>query len=430
MNAATLSRESHPDFCQKGVAPKSPVKIRRSGLGKHVIAAWLPRNNSFIEIVQNKWKPATVTPTNGVPGFNKRGRYIDCTTDAHEVGIRPITFPSGSDYSFAWLASKNTAGNSAGMFAGNGTNQNYMWMANSLSRVRHVRGGTGVDLDYAGLDNSDHVWRAMTSANTAMALYVGGSNNWPADTDTLTAADFTMDVITSGFSSSTFDFDGKFQALFAFDIALSSSQVRSLFNDPYQIVEPAEPQLVGIAAAAPPVGDTLTAESGSYTYLGTATSLLADRLLSAEAGSYTYSGTDADLLAGFNLNAEPGVYTYSGTDAGLKAGVTINAESGAYAYTGISVDFLKDSILSADSGVYAYNGANASLIFSGDPILLDGLAVDGTMSNNPFAVRGRMYNSASAVNGEMSNDPQAVDGEMSNEAQAVRGRMSNQVTAV
>lgn len=185
-----------------------------------------------------------------------------------------------------------------------------------------------------------------------------------------------------------------------------------------------------IEAAAPPVGDTLTAESGSYSYTGTATALLADKILSAEAGAYTYAGTDAALLAGFNLNAETGAYTYSGADAGLKAGATINAEPGVYAYIGTSVDFLKDSILSADSGVYAYNGANASLIFSGDPILLDGLAVDGTMSNNPFAVRGRMYNSASAVNGEMSNDPQAVDGEMSNEAQAVRGRMTNQVTAV
>jgi len=108
--------------------------------------------------------------------------------------------------------------------------------------------------------------------------------------------------------------------------------------------------------------DTLEADSGSYTYTGTAVGLIAGRVLAADSGSYTYSGTDADLLRGFNLAADSGSYVYAGTDAALLANRLLAADSGSYTYTGTTIDLLLGSVLAADTGSYTYSGTSVDLI--------------------------------------------------------------------
>ena len=110
---------------------------------------------------------------------------------------------------------------------------------------------------------------------------------------------------------------------------------------------------------------TLTADSGSYTYTGTAAELDLAALLGADSGTYTYTGTAADLNRGFYLEGASGAYVYSGTDAALTfAGAgnfTLNAETGNYTYSGTDAELDADLILSADTGTYVYTGTAAEL---------------------------------------------------------------------
>lgn len=111
-------------------------------------------------------------------------------------------------------------------------------------------------------------------------------------------------------------------------------------------------------------GNTLTADSGTYTYTGTAAALTTARILTAESGAYTYTGTAAGLPKGSLLTADTGSYTYTGTNADLLRGLILNADSGAYTYTGTAAPLQQGRILTADSGSYTYTGTEVTLTFA------------------------------------------------------------------
>ncbi|MBL4940926.1 MAG: hypothetical protein JKY81_04610 [Colwellia sp.] len=108
---------------------------------------------------------------------------------------------------------------------------------------------------------------------------------------------------------------------------------------------------------------TLTADSGSYVYTGTAAELQRGLIMSADSGTYVYSGTDGALNAGFLLSADSGAYNYTGTNADLVRGLVLSAESGSYAYSGTDAGLFKGSVLVSESGSYVYTGTNATLTF-------------------------------------------------------------------
>ena len=147
-------------------------------------------------------------------------------------------------------------------------------------------------------------------------------------------------------------------------------------------------------------GSNLSADSGTYAYSGTAVDLNQGFLLSADSGTYTYSGTAADVLKGSNLSADSGTYTYSGTAATLTftpAGVfTLSADSGTYTYSGTAAEVLKGSNLSADSGTYTYSGTavglNQGFTLSADSgtYTYSGTAVDFS-SNKVLAANSGTY---------------------------------------
>jgi hypothetical protein len=110
-------------------------------------------------------------------------------------------------------------------------------------------------------------------------------------------------------------------------------------------------------------GSTLTADSGSYAYTGTASDLKTDLILAANSGSYLYSGQDAGLFAGVVLGAESGSYSYSGTAAGLISARVLAADSGSYSYTGQDAGLIRSYALALDSGSYVYSGTATDLIF-------------------------------------------------------------------
>ncbi len=110
---------------------------------------------------------------------------------------------------------------------------------------------------------------------------------------------------------------------------------------------------------------TLTAETGGYTYTGTASSLLLSALLGADTAQYTYSGTSVDLtFAGagsFTINAETAQYTYSGTNTGLLLAASLDAETVQYTYSGTAATLTKNFSMTGETAQYTYSGTDAAM---------------------------------------------------------------------
>lgn len=116
-------------------------------------------------------------------------------------------------------------------------------------------------------------------------------------------------------------------------------------------------------------GSTLTADSGTYLYVGADASLLVSRIMQASSGSYSYTGTSINLLKGYVLTAQSGSYSYLGQDATLTytpvgANILI-ADSGSYALTGTNINFNRDRVMIASSGSYLYQGADIQITLPG-----------------------------------------------------------------
>jgi hypothetical protein len=152
-----------------------------------------------------------------------------------------------------------------------------------------------------------------------------------------------------------------------YDKALSDAEIEYIYrNRGTWAYEPEVPAFYYVPDAAGGAF-TLTADSGSYTYTGTANDLRLDALLGADSGSYSYSGTDVDLITGYSLQADAGSYIYTGTDAALtlaSAGnFTLSADTGAYTYSGTDIALEASFKLDASSGAYTYSGTDATLSF-------------------------------------------------------------------
>lgn len=115
--------------------------------------------------------------------------------------------------------------------------------------------------------------------------------------------------------------------------------------------------------------NTLTADSGSYSYTGTNAELIRAKILIAASGSYTYTGTSVNLLKGHLLAADSGSYVYTGTDATLiftpAGSFVLTADTGTYSYTGQDINFNRNRVIIASSGNYTYNGTDIQIILPG-----------------------------------------------------------------
>ena len=162
----------------------------------------------------------------------------------------------------------------------------------------------------------------------------------------------------------TFDSEGTHYLTAIWDRCLTKAEAIEISKHPFDIFKPINDGISFTPSVA--TGNfTLTADSGSYTYTGTAAELAAGLVMSADSGSYTYTGTAVDLNVGFVLSADSGTYTYTGTAANLvfasPGNFTLSADSGAYTYTGNAADLKASLIMAADSGAYTYTGTAAGL---------------------------------------------------------------------
>jgi hypothetical protein len=175
------------------------------------------------------------------------------------------------------------------------------------------------------------------------------------------------------------------------DVGTDEAQRLSL--DPYRLIEPANqsPFLISVPAGGSTY--TLTAESGTYTFSGSAAALITTKNLSAETGAFTFAGSDATItynpVTSYSLTAEAGSYSFAGSAAAFTvsrsllaeagsysfsaadAGITYNpvgaysltAEAGSFAFTGADATFKVSRALTANQGAYAFEGSTAALTY-------------------------------------------------------------------
>ncbi len=106
---------------------------------------------------------------------------------------------------------------------------------------------------------------------------------------------------------------------------------------------------------------SLSCESGSFSWTGTAANLEFHSVVDAGAGSYAWTGQDANLQYSIILGAEAGSYSWTGQDASLEFGALLSAESGSYAWTGQDANLELHSVLSAEGTSYSWSGQDVSL---------------------------------------------------------------------
>lgn len=113
-------------------------------------------------------------------------------------------------------------------------------------------------------------------------------------------------------------------------------------------------------------GYALAADPGGYVTTGDAASLSYGYAMSADAGSYTLTGSDAAILAARILETAAGGYTVTGLEALLDLDAALiqyvlSVDPGSYAITGSDATFLRSHILSVDAGSYTVTGSDASV---------------------------------------------------------------------
>lgn len=148
--------------------------------------------------------------------------------------------------------------------------------------------------------------------------------------------------------------------IYAWNRALSNSEIAALAEAPYQLLDRPHRVFVGEAGAT---AYTLTADAGTYAITGTAATLKAARLLSANAGSYAQTGTAASLEHGFTVQANGGTFVVTGTAAGTRKASIVNAASGTFTVSGTAAALRRTGIVAAGSGAYSVNGTDATLVY-------------------------------------------------------------------
>lgn len=237
MTIIELDKSYHPDFASPDVAPIGAVEVDYvEPLSFGLLNYFLPDSNSFIDVVNNQFHPSTVSPLNGVPAFNRHGRYIDCSTD-HEVGITPRTFNSGEEYTITWLAAKNSSTSSGGMFIGKpSVSTDFIWMNTSGTAIQFRRNNQNQALSIPSISHDTLIWRSLVVQFARTDYYAGGLSAGGG----ATTQPFDISAIAAGFSTSSFDFDGQLQGLMIHDRPLSGAEVIALHENPYSLLKPVQ----------------------------------------------------------------------------------------------------------------------------------------------------------------------------------------------
>lgn len=121
--------------------------------------------------------------------------------------------------------------------------------------------------------------------------------------------------------------------------------------------------LAWVIFAASVTNITLTADSGSFTFTGTAATLKYGREVAADSGSFAFSGTAATLRRTYRLDAGSGAFVFTGTAADMihVRRLSLSADAGSFFFTGTAASLEYGRVLGADSGSFSFTGTAATL---------------------------------------------------------------------
>jgi len=359
-----LPKELHPGFSTKvkgGINPASPLAVDWSHpLSKGLARFMYITSGGLYDAVSGKLYKQD-TDEAKVARIN--GLALDASS-SYYFSLEETTYSASSSQTFTWLAAKDTADSVDGMIAGDSTDTGYfIWMNNTSANVLCRRFGTDTTLTISSIDNSDMTPRTWVHdvAGNEERLQADGS----VATGTFNNNDFIENAVVRGYTGGSFNLDGKFHYYIVHEKALNRGEVEELQRNPFLLLKPAI-DITYFTSTAGGGAFTLTADSGTYTYTGTDTTLKSGRKLPANSGSYTYTGTNTGLRRGYTLAPDSGSYTITGTDASLRADRKLSANSGSYTWTGqdVTLTYTPASgayTLVAEQGTYTYTGTSATL---------------------------------------------------------------------
>ncbi len=110
---------------------------------------------------------------------------------------------------------------------------------------------------------------------------------------------------------------------------------------------------------------TLPIGSGAFAFTGTAATLKRTTIMPASNGAFPFAGTSAGVLVGHKVAASPGAFPFAGTAATLtytpQTGYTLTAGSGSFVLAGTAAGLRYSRLVGADSGAFAFAGTSATL---------------------------------------------------------------------
>lgn len=246
-----------------------------------------------------------------------------------------------------------------------GTRQGSSSATESIFLYSRSSGGTlsGVEYDIPlSSQNKDFTVGSIFRSNGDIDTYQNGTYLNTDTTNTLYAGGTQKLRIGAGTSptSTSSGYINKCHWVYVSDKPLSNAQMRSLMDNPRQILEPATPLTYFTTGAAPPTY-TLTADPGVFTLAGDDVNFLINYSLQANAGVFTLAGDTANLNISYVLPVDPGVFTLAGDTTNLNINYVLNADTGAFALAGDNVDFTITFGLTADPGVFTLAGDDVNL---------------------------------------------------------------------
>lgn len=156
---------------------------------------------------------------------------------------------------------------------------------------------------------------------------------------------------------------------FTFSQNIGDKWHNELARDPYQLFER---RIWVPVSAGGGANNTLTGDSGSYTYTGNAASFQVTRALDGAVGSYTLTGNTGTFSyipgAGsipYTLSGATGAYAYTGNAATFRVGHSLSGATGAYAYSGNAATFKVGHALPGAAGAYAFTGRDGTFAYVG-----------------------------------------------------------------
>ena len=327
-----------------GAATQGNLSFHNDNSQTTTVVSGILRNNRGLSQVTSNTEDYDVT----VSAFDASGFSVQCSasTSSDRMMYLALSFSNSPDISLDFIDGPTSTGNYSSTAPG--FQPDFMMMLMS----DHTAANTAADCDGFGIYGAD--------ASNDYINVVHATDFVAASNDSSLVADSIHDL--TGTSSDLHV--GTFSSFDATGFTLNFTTVPGTARK-WAVLT------VGPSGAT---AYTLTCNSGSYTYSGTATELQRGLVLGTDSGSYTYSGTAVALNLGYYLATDSGSYTYSGTNVTLtfaSAGnFTLTCDSGSYSYSGTALSLEFGALVTATSGSYSYSGTNVTLTHD-YPLALD-----------------------------------------------------------